>query len=61
VAILYAITWGAMLAIGLVYFFSIPDAFIATVFLLFRHRRSRRRAERESLNSVRTKRRDKPA
>lgn len=34
-AIVYAITWGAMLAIGLVYFFSVPDAFIATVFLLF--------------------------
>ena len=34
-AIVYAITWGAMLGVGLVYFFSIPDAFIATVFLLF--------------------------
>ena len=34
-AIVYAITWAAMLAIGLVYFFSIPDAFIALVFLLF--------------------------
>jgi hypothetical protein len=34
-AIVYAITWGVMLAIGLVYFFSVPDAFIATVFLLF--------------------------
>ena len=34
-AIVYAITWGAMLAVGLVYFFSVPDAFIATVFLLF--------------------------
>jgi len=35
IAIVYAITWGAMLAIGLVYFFSVPDAFIAIVFLLF--------------------------
>jgi len=35
IAIVYAFTWGAMLAIGLVYFFSVPDAFIATVFLLF--------------------------
>ena len=35
IAIVYAITWGVMLAIGLVYFFSVPDAFIAVVFLLF--------------------------
>ncbi len=35
VAIVYAGTWGVMLGLGLRYFFSVPDAFIATVFLLF--------------------------
>jgi hypothetical protein len=34
-AIVYAITWAAMLGVGLRFFFSVPDAFIATVFLLF--------------------------
>ena len=35
IAIVYALTWAAMLGVGLRYFFSVPDAFIATVFLLF--------------------------
>jgi hypothetical protein len=34
-ALAYAITWGVMLALGLVYFFWIPDSFIAVVFVLF--------------------------
>jgi hypothetical protein len=34
-AIVYAVTWGVMLAIGLAYFFWVPDAFMAVVFLLF--------------------------
>jgi hypothetical protein len=34
-AIVYALTWGAMLAIGLAYFFWVPDALMAFVFLLF--------------------------
>ena len=36
-----------MLGIGLVYFFSVPDAFIATVFLLFAAS-ARRRRDRHS-------------
>ena len=34
-ALVYAITWGVMLAIGLGYFFWVPDSFILVVFLLF--------------------------
>ena len=34
-ATIYAITWGAMLGVGLVYFFAVPDAFMAVVSLLF--------------------------
>ena len=34
-AIVYAGTWAVMVGIGLRYFFSVPLAFIATVFLLF--------------------------
>jgi len=35
IAIVYALTWGVMLALGLAYFFWVPDSFIAIVFLLF--------------------------
>jgi hypothetical protein len=35
VAIVYAATWAVMVGIGLRYFFSVPLAFIAAVFLLF--------------------------
>jgi hypothetical protein len=34
-AIVYAGTWAVMVGVGLRYFFSVPLAFIATVFLLF--------------------------